>query len=102
MTSKIKELGKVAPYGVYDMGINKGWVSVGISSDTAEFAVNSIRTWYEQMEKELYKDSKEIFITADGGGSNSSRSRLWKLELQKLANEIDKTIHVSHFSFGYK
>lgn len=97
---KDKELGKVAPYGIYDMAINKGWVSVGISSDTAEFAVNSIRSWWYEMGQPIYEQSSEILITADGGGSNSSRSRLWKVELQKLANEINKTIHVSHFPPG--
>jgi len=95
-----KELGKVAPYGVYDMAENKGWASVGISSDTAKFAVNSIRSWWYKMGRSIYKDTKELLITADGGGSNSSRSRLWKVELQELANEIDKTIHVCHFPPG--
>jgi len=97
---KDKELGKVAPYGVYDIAINKGWVSVGISKDTAQFAVNSIRNWWYKMGQALYGQTKEILITADGGGSNSSRSRLWKVELQKLADEIDKTIHISHFPPG--
>ncbi len=97
---KDKELGKVAPYGIYDIAINKGWVSVGISSDTAEFAVNSIRSWWYKMGQPLYGHTAEILITADGGGSNSSRSRLWKVELQRLANEINKIIHVSHFPPG--
>jgi len=97
---KDKKLGKVAPYGIYDIGVNKGWVSVGISSDTAQFAVNSIRTWWYEMGEAIYGDTSEILITADGGGSNSSRSRLWKVELQKLANEIRKNIHVCHFPPG--
>lgn len=97
---KDKKLGKVAPYGIYDMAVNKGWVSVGVSTDTAQFAVNSIRTWWYEMGQSLYKQTKELLITADGGGSNSSRSRLWKVELQKLANEISKTIHVCHFPPG--
>jgi len=97
---KDKKLGKVAPYGIYDIGINEGWVSVGISSDTAQFAVNSIRSWWYEMGEQIYGDTSEILITADGGGSNSSRSRLWKVELQKLANEIQKKIHVCHFPPG--
>lgn len=95
-----KKLGKVAPYGVYDIGQNKGWVSVGISSDTAEFAVNTIRAWWYNMGNELYQDSKKIMITADCGGSNGYRVRLWKIELQKLANEINKEIQVLHFPPG--
>jgi len=97
---KDKKLGKVAPYGVYDIGLNKGWVSIGISSDTAQFSVNSIRSWWYKLGQPLYNHTTDILITADGGGSNSSRSRLWKFELQKLANEIDKTIHVCHFPPG--
>jgi transposase len=95
-----KELGKVAPYGVYDMGLNKGWVNVGISSDTAAFAVNSIRSWYCQMGQAQYAKTDSLLITADCGGSNSHRGRLWKVELQKLADEIHKTIHVCHFPPG--
>jgi len=95
-----KELGKVAPYGVYDVGRNEGWVSVGVSSDTASFAVNSIRTWWHVMGKEIYKNAEAIMITADCGGSNSNRTKLWKWELQKLANELQKKIHVSHFPPG--
>jgi hypothetical protein len=91
-----KELGKAVPYGVYDIAKNEGWVSVGISKDTAEFAVNSIRTWWQEMGKEQYPLSKKLLVTADGGGSNSSRSRLWKKELQILATEI----HVCHFPPG--
>jgi len=95
-----KELGKVAPYGVYDIGRNEGWVNVGISRDTARFAVNSIRTWWYVMGNEIYKDAATIMITADCGGSNSNRTRLWKWELQKLAIELNKTIYVCHFPPG--
>lgn len=95
-----EKLGKVAPYGVYDIGSNKGWVNVGVSSDTAEFAVNSIRKWYYRMGQTDYRDTGELLITADGGGSNSTRSRLWKVELQTLADEIQKTIHVCHLPPG--
>ncbi len=95
-----KSLGKAIPYGVYDMAQNQGWVSVGISSDTAEFAVNTIRIWWQQMGKEQYPEAKKLLITADGGGSNSSRSRLWKKELQTLATEIDIEITVCHFPPG--
>ena len=95
-----KELGKAVPYGVYDIAQNQGWVSVGISKDTAEFAVNTIRTWWQQMGKEQYQDAKEILITADGGGSNGSRNRLWKKELQAFATETGLAISVSHFPPG--
>ena len=92
-----KNKGKVAPYGIYDIALNKGWVSVGINNDTAEFAVNSIRSWWYEMGQENYSKASEIFINADGGGSNGYRIRLWKTELQKLSNELNKSIHVSHF-----
>lgn len=95
-----KDKGKAAPYGIYDLTKNKGWVSVGISSDTATFAVNSIRTWWNEMGKETYPDATSIYINADGGGSNGSRVKLWKIELQKLSNEIGKVIEVSHFPPG--
>jgi hypothetical protein len=95
-----KTRGKVAPYGVYDLTKNKGWVSVGISSDTAAFAVNSIRSWWNLSGKQEYRNAKEILITADCGGSNGYRVKLWKTELQKLATEIQKVIHVSHFPPG--
>ncbi len=95
-----KKLGKVAPYGVYDVIHNQGWVNVGISSDTAEFAVASIRAWWQRMGKPLYRQAKELFITADCGGSNGYRTKLWKLELQKLANELNLSVHVSHFPPG--
>jgi hypothetical protein len=94
------EKGKASPYGIYDLSKNTGWVSVGISSDTAEFAVNSIRSWWLEMGSLIYSEAEEIYINADGGGSNGSRVRLWKTELQQLANEIKKTIHVSHFPPG--
>ena len=95
-----KEKGKVAPYGVYDIGKNKGWVSVGITKDTAEFAVNTIRSWWFQMGKEDYEKAKKILIIADCGGSNGYRVKLWKSELQKLANELNKEMHVSHMPPG--
>ncbi len=94
------EKGRASPYGVYDITKNNGWVSVGISGDTAEFAVNSIRSWWKEMGEEVYPNAKEIYINADGGGSNGSRVRLWKIEIQKLANELNKVIHVSHFPPG--
>jgi transposase len=93
-------LGKAIPYGVYDLAKDQGWVSVGISHDTAEFAVATIRAWWQQMGKPLYKHATELYITADGGGSNGSRVRLWKTELQRLANALQLTIHVSHFPPG--
>lgn len=95
-----ERLGKVAPYGIYDIGKNKGWVSVGISSDTAEFAVNTIRTWWYKMAIECYRQAKELLITADCGGSNGYRVKLWKVELQKLADETGLNIHVRHFPPG--
>jgi len=95
-----KDLGKAIPYGVYDIANNEGWVSVGVSHDTASFAVATIRNWWYEMGEEKFNRSKRIFITADGGGSNSSRSRLWKTELQVLANEIGIEISVSHFPPG--
>ena len=95
-----KNLGKVAPYGIYDIGQNIGWVSVGISGDTAEFAVNTIRSWWYNMGNKLYHNSKRIMITADCGGSNGYRVRLWKIELQKLADELNKEIHIFHFPPG--
>ncbi len=95
-----KTLGKVAPYGVYDIGKNKGWVSVGISADTAEFAVNTIRSWWHVMGKPEYKKIRQLLITADCGGSNGYRVKLWKYELQKLANELGVIITVCHFPPG--
>ena len=95
-----KELGKVAPYGVYDIGENVGWVSVGIDHDTSEFAVNSIRRWRELMGRERYPESDRLMITADGGGSNGSRVRLWKVELQKFVDETGLTVKVCHYPPG--
>ena len=94
------ELGRVSPYGVYDIGDNEAWVSVGISADTAEFAVQSLRRWWEQLGQERYGSTREIFVTADCGGSNGYRSRLWKLELQALSDELGIAISVSHFPPG--
>ncbi|MDZ4874882.1 MAG: ISAzo13 family transposase ISNsp4 [Chroococcidiopsis cubana SAG 39.79] len=94
------KLGKVIPYGVYDRSLNQGFVSVGIDHDTAEFAVESIRHWWYEMGKSLYPRSKHLLITADGGGSNGNRNRLWKLKLQELADETGLTIHVCHFPPG--
>jgi transposase len=95
-----KNLGRANPYGVYDITNNLGWVSVGTDHDTASFAVATIRRWWFGMGKELYPDVRDLLITADGGGSNGSRVRLWKLELQKLANELGIPIRVSHFPPG--
>jgi hypothetical protein len=95
-----KTLGKVTPYGIYDISSNKGWVNVGCDHDTAEFAVFSIKQWWFNMGKELYPSAKEMIITADGGGSNSSVSKLWKSELQKLSDEINIPITICHFPPG--
>ena len=95
-----KEKGKAVPYGVYDVSANAGFVSVGITADTAEFAVEAIRTWRERMGCARYPDSSELTITADCGGSNGARVRLWKVELQKLADEADLVIHVHHYPPG--
>ena len=95
-----KELGKAIPYGVYDIGANAGCVSVGIDHDTAEFAVNAIRRWRELLGCAVLWPSNQLLITADGGGSNGSRVRLWKLELQKLADETGLTIMVCHYPPG--
>lgn len=95
-----KELGKIAPYGVYDLSRNEGWVSVGIDHDTAMFAVESIRRWWTQMGTERYPEARELMITADSGGSNGNRNRLWKMGLQKLANETGLIIHIRHFPPG--
>lgn len=95
-----KELGRANPYGVYDLANNAGWVSVGTDHDTASFAVATIRRWWLAMGLPLYPDVKELLITADGGGSNGSRVRLWKLELQQLSDELGIPIRVSHFPPG--
>jgi hypothetical protein len=94
------EPGKVSPYGIYDVTSDTGRVSEGISYDSAEFAVNSIRTWWYEMGAGLYPTTGKIPVTADCGGSNGYRVRLWKTELQKLANEFGKNIHVSHYPPG--
>lgn len=91
---------KAAPYGVYDVTKNEGWVSVGISHDTAEFAVATIKKWWNKMGKKRYPEATKIYINSDCGGSNSKSSRLWKAELQKLADTIGLDIHVSHFPPG--
>jgi hypothetical protein len=93
-------LGKAIPYGVYDMVSNQGWVSVGIDHDTAQFAVNSIRQWWRRMGRRRFPRARDLLITADGGGSNSPRSRLWKVSLQELADELGLRLHVSHFPPG--
>jgi hypothetical protein len=94
------KLGRVAPYGVYDLAENEAWVSVGISHDTGEFAVQTIRTWWCEMGKSLYPNATSLLITADGGGSNGYRLRLWKVELQKLADELGISITVCHLPPG--
>lgn len=94
------ELGKVAPFGVYDVTANVGWVSVGIDHDTAEFAVESIRRWWHEMGKIAHPQAKCLLITADCGGSNGYRVRLWKRELQKLADELRMIVQVCHFPPG--
>jgi hypothetical protein len=95
-----KELGKAIPYGVYDIGANSGWVSVGVTHDTAQFAVQAIRRWWQTMGQARYPGARTLMITADGGGSNGARVRLWKVELQKLADELGLTIQVCHYPPG--
>lgn len=95
-----KTNGKASPYGVYDIKNNRGWVNVGISSDTASFAVSTIRDWWEQEGKILYPSSNRLYINADGGGSNGSRNHLWKAELQQFSNACGLDIYVSHFPPG--
>ena len=96
----IPELGRAAPYGVYDIGNNTGWVSVGVDHDTATFAVETIRRWWLGMGKPAYPNATRLLITADSGGSNGSRLRLWKFELQKLADETGLTILICHLPPG--
>ena len=96
----IKELGRAVPYGIYDLAANAGWVSVGMDNDTAEFAVQTIRRWWYEVGCSRYPDAKHLVITADGGGSNGSRVRLWKRELQQLAIEIGVDIKVHHLPPG--
>jgi hypothetical protein len=97
---KDKKLGKVNPYGVYDLTCNQGWVSVGVDHDTAEFATATLGRWWREMGKPLYPQAKELLVTADGGGSNSSRVHLWKVALQRLANDVGLRISVCHFPPG--
>ncbi|MGH3001745.1 MAG: ISAzo13 family transposase [Gaiellaceae bacterium] len=97
---KDPQLGKAIPYGVYDIGSNQGWVSVGIDHDTAQFAVNSIRSWWRHLGQERYRNAKRLEITADCGGSNGNRLRLWKVELQGLADETGLEIGVCHLPPG--
>ena len=93
----IKELGKATPYGIYDIMKNAGFVNVGISSDTAEFAVESIKKWWYKMGQETYPKAQRIYITADSGGSNGVRVKLWKVKLQELSNELGIKIKISRF-----
>jgi hypothetical protein len=97
---KDKEKGKIVPHGIYDPTANAGWVSIGITHDTAEFAVTSIRTWIARIGRQRYSDMRELTITADCGGSNNVRARLWKIELQKLADELQMPIKVCHYPPG--
>ena len=97
---KDPELGKAIPYGVYDLAQDEGWVNVGIEADTAQFAVASIQSWWEQLGSERYPDARSLVITADCGGSNGNRTRLWKTELQRLADETGLAITVCHFPPG--
>ena len=97
---KDKDLGKAIPYGVYDQTTNAGWVCVGVDHDTAEFAVETLRRWWRKMGSRVYPEATKLLITADGGGSNGSRCRLWRVELQGLADEIGLRISVCHFPPG--
>lgn len=96
----IPELGKVAPYGVYDIAANAGWINLGITSDTAAFAVESIRRWWQELGQSRYEGAERILITADCGGSNGARVRLWKTELQTLADQTGLSITVAHLPPG--
>jgi hypothetical protein len=95
-----KKLGKAIPYGVYDLASNQGWVSVGIDHDTAQFAAASIGRWWREMGRRRYPKATRLMITADGGGSNAGRSRLWKVALQELADAVGLELHVCHFPPG--
>jgi len=95
-----KKLGKAIPYGVYDLASNEGWVSVGIDHDTARFATASIRRWWQEMGCHRFPRASRLMITADGGGSNSSRNRLWRVALQDLANDLELELQVCHFPPG--
>jgi hypothetical protein len=96
----IKELGRAVPYGIYDLAANTGWVNVGVDNDTAAFAVQTIRRWWQEVGRVRYPLARRLLITADGGGSNGSRVRLWKLELQRLADELNISIEVHHLPPG--
>jgi hypothetical protein len=96
----IPGLGKVAPYGVYDIAANTGWINLGITHDTAAFAVESIRRWWQELGQARYSHAQKLLITADCGGSNGARVRLWKIELQRLADETGLTITVAHLPPG--
>jgi hypothetical protein len=95
-----KELGKAIPYGIYDVTKNEGWVSVGIDHDTARFAAEAINRWWKKMGSKRHRGARELLITADGGGSNGSRCRLWKVALQDLADQLEMPVHVCHFPPG--
>ncbi len=97
---KDKDLGRVVPYGVYDIAEDTGWMTVGIDNDTAQFAVSSIQSWWEQLGSERYPEATTLTITADCGGSNGNRTRLWKTELQALADRTGLGIRVCHFPPG--
>jgi transposase len=97
---KDKELGKAIPYGVYDLGADEGWISVGIDHDTSRFAVNAIRSWWQELGQERYSQATTLTITADCGGSNGHRTKLWQIELQRLADETGLQIRVCHFPPG--
>jgi len=97
---KDKQLGHAIPYGVYDLATDEGWVSVGITSDTAQFAANTIVSWWEHLGKDRYPNAETLTITADSGGSNNPRTRLWRLELQCLADTTGLRIRVCHFPPG--
>jgi hypothetical protein len=96
----IKELGRAVPYGIYDLAANAGWVAVGVDNDTAAFAVQTIRRWWREVGRIRYPLARRLVIPADGGGSNGSRVRLWKLELQRLADELGISIEVHHLPPG--
>ena len=95
-----RQKGKAIPYGVYDLALNKGWVTVGMDHDTATFAVNTIRRWWREMGSKAYPQATSLLVVADSGGSNGSRVRLWKWELQRLADATRLAIHVSHLPPG--
>ncbi len=92
------DLGKAIPYGVYDITANAGWGSVGVDHDRPSFAVETLRGWWREMGNTAYPRARRLLVTADGGGSNSSRSRLWKFELQRLADECGLSVAVYHFA----